>query len=222
LARALGPLPSAALSEACFADGFICIFLYGGRLPRVHSSLRTPVKASEIRARMEDDGEGRAIRALTCSAEQFPELFALPIPARLAGDPTQLVFGDQTSMFRPKEQNVFLDLGGKLGENQDLGDARWRDVRLPRQFSIVFPLARMKQGFELVGERHQARHSRRPAYHFARRPGPKGGERSAAFGQSVFKGHDREPWRVRSSTDTVPAAPLYRSFSTVLVTNPFV
>ena len=62
-------------------------------------------------------------------------------------------------------------ISGASCQYDDLSDARRRGLRQPRQFSIVLNLAKVNSGFELMSERHQARHSRRSAHRFTSESG---------------------------------------------------
>ena len=120
-------------------------------------------------------------------AEQLLESGALPIPARLARDRAQLRLGDLAGLFHRQEQNIFLNVGRKLREHDDLLDTSRRDADGLGLFPVA--LARRSRLCKFVRERHQARQARRAAYRFTCGVRDQRRKRPATLGEGIFEGH---------------------------------
>jgi len=103
------------LLEACFSDVFICVFPLWRQ---VAASPFIPPDAGKGKCNFAFGGTGwrrKGDPPSTVLCREFLKLFALPIPARLAGDGTQLLLRDQTGMFRSEELGCIPGSRGQAG-----------------------------------------------------------------------------------------------------------
>jgi hypothetical protein len=82
--------------------------------------------------------------------EQVSKERTLAIPKGLMGNISQFALGDQTGMVIGEKQNIFLNVGRKLGQDYDLCNAGGRNMREPRQFRVIVYLSRPNSRFEPV------------------------------------------------------------------------
>jgi hypothetical protein len=82
--------------------------------------------------------------------EQVSKERTLAIPHGLMGNISQLTLGDQTGMAVGQKQNIFLNVGRKLGQVYDLGNAGGRNMRELCQFRVIVHLSGANSRFEPV------------------------------------------------------------------------